>query len=428
MEILMTPDYYVIVDGEETLWCSRIDGKLEARKRSQLHQLTDPVCLGTVCGIIGKFQPHPDSDQRLVLIRQTSLIGSLPGNHQVFKVNKVVLVPLSVHEAPELEMEPCSKHPSSWRRPDRSPASELQQRAFQKTWQTIKTATAQVKPRKTVQNRERDKYERRLLDELLKMFNDTDSFYFSPTGDLTNTMQRQVEQPQHPADMPHWKRLDDRFFWNREMLHDLTEIEGGDHWILPVIQGFVQVEHCQLEPTDDNQTEAALGQDSSGAWFDVQSATRPLGAKEFTMTLVSRRSRYRAGTRYKRRGVDEMGKCANYVETEQIFEHAAHVVSFVQVRGSVPVFWSQPGYKYRPPPRLDRDEEETKQAFEKHFAEQIALYGSQVIISLVEQSGKEKLLADAYLNHVLHLDCPELTYVSFDFHEYWYVKEGGYMV
>ncbi|KAL1424091.1 hypothetical protein MTO96_003595 [Rhipicephalus appendiculatus] len=106
MEILMTPDYYVIVDGEETLWCSRIDGKLEPRKRSELHQLTDPVCLGTVYGIIGKFQPHPDSDQRLVLIRQTSLIGSLPGNHQVFKVNKVVLVPLSVHEAPELEMEP----------------------------------------------------------------------------------------------------------------------------------------------------------------------------------------------------------------------------------------------------------------------------------------------------------------------------------
>lgn len=417
MEILMTPDYYVIIDGEETLWCSRIDGKLEPRKRSELHQLTDAVCLGTVYGIIGKFQPHPDSDQRLVLIRQTSLIGSLPGNHQVFKVNKVVLVPLSVHEAPEMEMEPCSKHPSSWRRPERSPASELQQRAFQKTWQTIKTATGQVKPRKTVQNRERDKYERRLLDELLKMFNDTDSFYFSPTGDLTNTMQRQVEQPPLPAELPRWKSLDERFFWNLEMLRDLTEIEGGDHWVLPIIQGFVQVERCQLDPIDDNQPEAALCQDSSGAWFDVQSATRPL-AKEFTMTLVSRRSRYRAGTRYKRRGVDEMGKCANYVETEQIFEHAAHVVSFVQVRGSVPVFWSQPGYKYRPPPRLDRDEEDTKQAFEKHFAEQIALYGSQVIISLVEQTGKEKLLADAYLNHVLHLDCPELTYVSFDFHEY----------
>lgn len=76
--------------------------------------------------------------------------------------------------------------------------------------------------------------------------------------------------------------------------------------------------------------------------------------KNYTMILISRRSRHRAGTRYKRRGVDDSGKCANYVETEQIFEYSSHVVSFVQVRGSVPVFWSQPGYKYRPPPQLDK--------------------------------------------------------------------------
>lgn len=58
--------------------------------------------------------------------------------------------------------------------------------------------------------------------------------------------------------------------------------------------------------------------------------------------------------RYKRRGVDDDGHCANYVETEQIISYHNHQVSFVQVRGSVPVYWSQPGYKYRPPPRLDR--------------------------------------------------------------------------
>jgi hypothetical protein len=74
----------------------------------------------------------------------------------------------------------------------------------------------------------------------------------------------------------------------------------------------------------------------------------------FTISLISRRSRFRAGTRYKRRGVDESGKCANYVETEQIITYHQHQVSFVQVRGSVPVYWSQPGHKYRPPPRLDR--------------------------------------------------------------------------
>lgn len=76
--------------------------------------------------------------------------------------------------------------------------------------------------------------------------------------------------------------------------------------------------------------------------------------QQFKLMLISRRSRHRAGTRYKRRGVDEEGNCANYVETEQILVYQKHKFSFVQIRGSVPVFWSQPGYKYRPPPRLDR--------------------------------------------------------------------------
>jgi len=38
----------------------------------------------------------------------------------------------------------------------------------------------------------------------------------------------------------------------------------------------------------------------------------------------------------------------------QILEFSNHVVSFVQVRGSVPLFWSQTGIKYKPPPRIDR--------------------------------------------------------------------------
>ena len=47
--------------------------------------------------------------------------------------------------------------------------------------------------------------------------------------------------------------------------------------------------------------------------------------------LISRRSRFRAGTRYKRRGVDDDGHVANYVETEQIVTLLHHQVSFVQV-------------------------------------------------------------------------------------------------
>ena len=36
------------------------------------------------------------------------------------------------------------------------------------------------------------RFERRILDEFVKMYNDSDSFYFSLTGDVTNSLQRQM--------------------------------------------------------------------------------------------------------------------------------------------------------------------------------------------------------------------------------------------
>lgn len=60
------------------------------------------------------------------------------------------------------------------------------------------------------------------------------------------------------------------------------------------------------------------------------------------------------GMRYKRRGVDTDGHVANYVETEQLIHVHSHTLSFVQMRGSVPVFWSQAGYRYNPRPRLEK--------------------------------------------------------------------------
>lgn len=60
--------------------------------------------------------------------------------------------------------------------------------------------------------------------------------------------------------------------------------------------------------------------------------------------------------RYKRRGVDKNGNVANYVETEQLIHVHNHTLSYIQTRGSVPVFWSQVGYRYNPRPRLDKSE------------------------------------------------------------------------
>ncbi|GFU96448.1 phosphatidylinositide phosphatase SAC2 [Trichonephila clavipes] len=391
-------------------------------RSKEVEKLTDFVCLGIVFGVIGKFTIQQDIDKRLVLIKDRAIVGILPGGHDVYKIQKIALLPLNQQHLPDVEFEVCKKHRFNPKKADKlSSNPDVQQKAFQKTWNTLKAATSQVKARKQPkEQRDREKLEKRVIEEFTKMFTDTDSFYYSFTGDLTNSIQRQYCQSKDPEykGLPLWKRIDDRFFWNKFMLSELINLHEPlcDPWIVPVIQGFVQIEQCWIDVIDDAESLSAEG----ARFFPPPVLLPETTGKNYTMILISRRSRHRAGTRYKRRGVDESGKCANYVETEQIFEFASHTVSFVQIRGSVPIFWSQPGYKYRPPPQLDKGEEETQTAFEKHFAEELSIYNSHVvIINLMEQSGKEKIINDAYLKHILEFSCPDLTYVSFDFHEYW---------
>lgn len=74
--------------------------------------------------------------------------------------------------------------------------------------------------------RDRDRYERRVLDELSKMFNDSDSFYFSSEADLTSSLQRQ-SLSSYDRSLPIWRRANDNFFWNRHLLIDLISQEVG---------------------------------------------------------------------------------------------------------------------------------------------------------------------------------------------------------
>lgn len=71
-----------------------------------------------------------------------------------------------------------------------------------------------------------------------------------------------------------------------------------------------------------------------------------------TVSLISRLDWKRARTRFITRGVDDDGHVANFVETETITSvsplssnSTAQLVigSFIQIRGSVPVFFEQSG-------------------------------------------------------------------------------------
>ncbi|KAK5809815.1 SacI homology domain-containing protein, partial [Linnemannia elongata] len=189
---------------------------------------------------------------------------------------------------------------------------------------------------------------------------------------------------------PFYRHLDQRFWWNEHLLKDLIDIRA-DGYILPVMQGYVEIEPCVIEE------------------------------QSFEFTLISRRSRDRSGLRYQRRGIDEHGNTANFVETEQLLRivrhDSDHQVSFVQTRGSIPLFWSQSPYRLKPIPVMERTEQENYQGFSSHFGMQRSRYGRQICINLVEQHGREQVAGSAYTRYIQKLNEPEIRYVEFDFHE-----------
>lgn len=332
----------------------------------------------------------------MVIIKDVVPVGVLYPPHLVYKIKSVCLLS---DEKPDCVLIPCQKHNNN-KIISLNNQTAQKQSLFEgsllvnKTWgavknagNTIKTTTQQAAAIATNQvkssisknnktSRNATKEDKKISDEIHKIFDDTDSFYYCIDSDITNNLQRQKDGS-----------FDERFFWNLHMLKDVMKF-NDKLWILPIMQGYVQVEQCVI------------------------------GNECFTLAIVSRRSRHRAGTRYKRRGVDEDGNVANFVETEQILSFHEHQISFTQIRGSVPVYWSQPGYKYRPPPHIDRDELETHMSFEKHFETNFKIYQSICIINLVEQTGKEKIIFDAFTNHIIKYNNDKITYVTFDFHEY----------
>lgn len=133
-----------------------------------------------------------------------------------------------------------------------------------------------------------------------------------------------------------------------------------------------------------------------------------IGQKSFDLVLATRRSCRRAGTRYNVRGIDSNGSVANFAETEQIVYFDGNYASFVQIRGSIPLFWTQTvDISYKPKPRVVPEANHLAAA-QRHFRELVSYYGPLVLVNLVDQKGSEKALGDLYESTVRQLGMSEL--------------------
>lgn len=217
-----------------------------------------------------------------------------------------------------------------------------------------------------------------------------------------------LAEPQ--SNLPLWRRVDRKFWWNEVMAKPFTEA-GLHNYVLPVMQGYFQISTFHVSDPDDR----VFGPN------DQSSAPREISIQ---YAIISRRSKERAGLRYQRRGIDDDAKVANLVETETVIQVKRqgtwNVLSHVQIRGSIPLFWSQPGINLKPPPVLDRPREESMGPLTEHFAHITKIYGPITAVDVAELVGKEAVVTAPYREAVEALnsssDPLRVNYTEFDFH------------
>ncbi|GAA6000451.1 hypothetical protein JCM5350_007692 [Sporobolomyces pararoseus] len=172
------------------------------------------------------------------------------------------------------------------------------------------------------------------LDHVLESGN----FYISKTFDLTKRVEDKIQddlqraqacQPRSRNDSvpttppcPHHSGMP-LYVWNKYLLQPLLDLResldpklkawfDSRSFALPIVEGFYEQKRVTLEH-----------------------------GERVTLTVVSRHGRAREGTRFEKRGIDSNGDVAQFVESETILETDTKTVSFTQIRGSVPLYWSE---------------------------------------------------------------------------------------
>ncbi|KAF0718026.1 hypothetical protein As57867_001940, partial [Aphanomyces stellatus] len=216
-----------------------------------------------------------------------------------------------------------------------------------------------------------EKRDQSIYLKMLKSVGKEKFFYFSFDYPMTLSAQRHALATSAASKLPAHARADESFFWNKPVLepflhHPKLKL---DRWIVPVISGFVKVV---------KGIRVAADKDPVDFFF------------------FTRRSWHRVGTRFNVRGVDKDGHCANFAETEMLVRKAdGGLCSYVQVRGSIPLYWDQMvTLKYMPRTQYDAGNADNQVAFRAHFDKLIATYGHVTVLNLIDKHGTSANVRD----------------------------------
>nr|KJB56975.1 hypothetical protein B456_009G144100 [Gossypium raimondii] len=204
----------------------------------------------------------------------------------------------------------------------------------------------------------------------------TKDFFFSYTYNVMHSLQRNLCR--NETGEVHYETM---FVWNEFLTRGIRNTLKNTLWTVALVYGF------------------------------FKQVKLSVSGRDFCLTLISRRSRHYAGTRYMKRGVNEKGRVANDVETEQIVFEDVHegcptqISSVVQNRGSIPLFWSQETSRLNLKPDIILSKKDPNyEATRLHFEDLVRRYGNPIIIlNLIkrfEKKPRESILRAEFANAI----------------------------
>ncbi|RAL43670.1 hypothetical protein DM860_017526 [Cuscuta australis] len=254
-------------------------------------------------------------------------------------------------------------------------------------------------PSSSVQSKMANYKSERRYKKLMRMVDLTKDFFFSYSYHIMRSLQKNMcgnEIGQVPYDT--------MFVWNEYLTRGIRNIIHNTFWTVALVYGF------------------------------FMQSTISIDGRYFKLALIARRSRHYAGMRYLKRGVNEKGRVANDVETEQIvFEDATEgfpmqISSVVQNRGSIPLFWSQETSRLNLKPDIALSKrDQTYKATRLHFENLAKRYGNPIIIlNLIktnEKKPRESILRTEFANAIesINKDLSEehrLKFLHWDLHKH----------
>ena len=239
--------------------------------------------------------------------------------------------------------------------------------------------------------------------QMIEDFLSRNNLYYSDRLDLTisliNLQKINQESNNNINNSFVFNNTINKYCWNYS-IGKYFDIEGMSPFIHPIINGFIDIKQ-EKENFND----------------------------EFTFILIGRKDIRRSGVRLLIRGADNEGNIANSCESEEIViyhpssKDEIHIASFVQVRGSIPLLWTQePSLKLNPQIRPRNNFEINSGVFKIHMEELLNRYNSICCINLVDKKKDQNIIGEYYSNLILNYKeknkdkSNKVDFAWFDFH------------